>query len=141
MRLKKLDCERKSCSHLSDESRLICQYKCISEPCYAEIYGHDEVFSLLAPRLSLCILCTPHAKSSALVQRLCPMTTLTRLTIFLVLLYSLLYRFSSRRARWTQSAGGFSDFAIAVFTGRKWRRGRSVCARRQLSSELGCLEE
>jgi hypothetical protein len=43
MRLKKLDCERRTCSHLSGESRLNCNYKCISEPCYAEIYGNDEV--------------------------------------------------------------------------------------------------
>ena len=43
MRLKKLDCERNTCSHLSGESRMNCQYKCISEPCYEEIYGHDEV--------------------------------------------------------------------------------------------------
>ncbi len=43
MRLKKLDCERRTCSHLSGESRLNCNYKCISEPCYSEIYGNDEV--------------------------------------------------------------------------------------------------
>ena len=43
MRLKKLDCERNMCSHLEGESKLNCNYKCISEPCYSEIYGHDEV--------------------------------------------------------------------------------------------------
>ncbi len=43
MRLKKLDYERRTCSHLSGESRLNCNYKCISEPCYTEIYGNDEV--------------------------------------------------------------------------------------------------
>mmetsp|Transcript_1941 Transcript_1941/g.3112 ORF Transcript_1941/g.3112 Transcript_1941/m.3112 type:complete len:93 (+) Transcript_1941:346-624(+) len=43
MRLKKLDCERNMCSHLAGESRINCQYKCISEPCYTEIYGHDEL--------------------------------------------------------------------------------------------------
>merc|ERR1711939_476893 len=43
MRLKKLDCERNTCSHLDGESRLNCNYKCISEPCYQEIYGQDEL--------------------------------------------------------------------------------------------------
>merc|ERR1712216_446329 len=43
MRLKKLDCERNMCSHLEGESKLNCNYKCISEPCHSEIYGHDEV--------------------------------------------------------------------------------------------------
>merc|ERR1711939_344724 len=54
MRLKKLDCERNTCSHLDGESRLNCNYKCISEPCYQEIYGQDEVRK--TPRLprSLC---------------------------------------------------------------------------------------
>jgi hypothetical protein len=45
MRLKKLDCERNTCSHLDGETRLSCNYRCISEPCYEEIYGHDEVLS------------------------------------------------------------------------------------------------
>ena len=49
MRLKKLDCERNTCSHLTGESRMNCQYKCISEPCYHEIYGHDEVASCCLP--------------------------------------------------------------------------------------------
>ena len=43
MRLKKLDCERNTCSNLDGETRLSCNYRCISEPCYEEIYGHDEV--------------------------------------------------------------------------------------------------
>ena len=43
MRLKKLDCERNTCSNLDGETRLSCNYRCISEPCYEEIYGHDEL--------------------------------------------------------------------------------------------------
>ena len=43
MRLKKLDCERSTCSGLDGESRLNCNYKCISESCYEEIYGQDQV--------------------------------------------------------------------------------------------------
>ena len=59
MRLKKLDCERNTCSHLTGESRMNCQYKCISEQCYHEIYGHDEVV-LLLHSVSCRAPCSPH---------------------------------------------------------------------------------
>ena len=146
MRLKKLDCERNSCSHLTGENRLSCQYKCISEPCYAEIYGHDEVCSSLASRSVPAPLAVPPCTHSLpaytvpspkhhppLPNPSCSHHTRAPCLFCLCLV-------SSKRARWTQSVGGFSAFAFAVFTGRKWRKGRSACARRPLNSELGCLE-
>ena len=59
MRLKKLDCERNVCSHLAGEDALNCNYKCISQPCYSEIYGHDEV-----PCLARCSHLNSHVLSS-----------------------------------------------------------------------------
>ena len=38
-----MDCERTQCAGLFLEVKTTCVYKCVSEACYEEIYGHDEL--------------------------------------------------------------------------------------------------